>query len=330
MNPAHASSLPLPISPLALGTWALAGDKVWGPQSEADSIATIHTALDAGVTLIDTAPAYGEGVSEQIVGKALRGGRDRALIATKISDPDLTPARIVASCEASLRRLQTDCIDLLQIHWLINVDQLDDAVAAMEGLRQAGKVRALGVCNFGVKSLARLRATGSGWITNQLAYNLLWRAIEFEIASASRRDGLGILCYSPLHQGLLTGRFRHPDDVPAGRSRTRHFSANRPQSRHGGVGCEELTFATIDRIRTIAARLGQPMADVALAWLLHRPGVTSVIFGARSPQQVRANVSANRLHLDMATLDELDHATDTLKASFGAEADLWAAESRIH
>ena len=329
MIPLHPPALPFPLSPLALGTWALAGDKFWGAQAESDSIATILAALDAGVTLIDTAPAYGNGLSEQIVGKALRDRRDRALIATKISEADMTPEKTVASCEASLRRLQTDCIDLLQIHWLGTGERLEDVIAAMEKLRAAGKVRTLGVCNFGPQSLARLRAAGHGWITNQLSYNLIWRAIEFEITPACQRDGLGILCYSPLHQGLLTGRFRTPDDVPAGRTRTRHFRADRPMSRHGGAGCEELTFATIDRIRTVADRLGQPMADVALAWLLHRPGVSSVIFGARTPQQIHTNVAAGRLHLDAATMDELNRSTEELKATFGANADLWAGESRI-
>jgi aryl-alcohol dehydrogenase-like predicted oxidoreductase len=329
MKPLHPTALPLPISPLALGTWALAGDKFWGPQAEADSIATIHAALDAGVTLIDTAPAYGDGLSEQVVGKALRDHRDRALIATKISEADMTPEKAVASCEASLRRLQTDCVDLLQIHWLGTGEHLEDVIATMEKLRDAGKVRTLGVCNFGPQSLGRLRASGHGWITNQLAYNLIWRAIEFEIVGACQRDGLGILCYSPLHQGLLTGRFRTANDVPAGRTRTRHFRADRPMSRHGGAGCEELTFATIDRIRTLASRLGQPMADVALAWLLHRPGVSSVIFGARTPQQIHANVAAGRLQLDAATMAELGRCTDELKTVLGPSADMWAGESRI-
>lgn len=329
MNPLHPAALPRPISPLALGTWALAGDKFWGAQAETDSIATIHAALDAGVTLIDTAPAYGDGLSEQVVGKALRDRRDRALIATKISEADMTPEKTLISCEASLRRLQTDCIDLLQIHWLGTGEQLEGVIAAMEKLRAAGKVRALGVCNFGPRSLDRLRAAGTGWITNQLPYNLIWRAIEFEIVGASQRDGLGILCYSPLQQGLLTGRFRTPEEVPVGRHRTRHFRADRPMSRHGGAGCEALTFATLDRIRAVAARLGQPMADVALAWLLHRPGVSSVIFGARTPQQVAENVAASRLRLDAATLEELNRSTDELKTTFGASADLWAGESRI-
>ena len=329
MTPSYPSSLPLPISSLALGTWALAGDKFWGAQAEQDSIATIHAALDAGITLIDTAPLYGDGISEDVVGKALLGRRDRALVATKISEADMTPEKAVAGCEASLRRLKMDCVDLLQIHWLGHGEQLDDVIAVMETLRAAGKTRALGVCNFGPKSLARLHAAGTGWITNQLAYNLIWRAIEFEIVGACQREQLGVLCYSPLLQGLLSGRFRTANDVPVGRTRTRHFRADRPMSRHGGPGCEALTFATLDRIRVIAADLGQPMADVALAWLLHRPGVSSVIFGARTPKQIEENITASRLKLDATTIEALNRATDELKATLGPAADLWAPESRI-
>lgn len=329
MNPAQKNSLPFPISPLALGTWAFAGDKFWGAQAERDSIATIHAALDAGITLIDTAPLYGDGISEEVVGKALLGRRDRALVATKISEADMTPEKAVAGCEASLRRLKMDCVDLLQIHWLGHGKQLEDVIAVMETLRAAGKTRALGVCNFGPKSLARLHAVGTGWITNQLAYNLIWRAIEFEIVGACQSEGLGILCYSPLLQGLLSGRFRTVDDLPAGRTRTRHFRADRPMSRHGGPGCEALSFATLDRIREISAAIGAPMADVALAWLLHRPGVSSVIFGARTPQQLADNTSALRLKLDAATLAALDAATTELKNILGPGADLWAPESRI-
>lgn len=323
------TALPLPVSSLALGTWALAGDKFWGPQEDADSIATIHAALDHGVTLIDTAPAYGDGRSEEIVGRALRDRRDRALIATKVSEADMTPERAIAGCEASLRRLQVDGIDLLQIHWLGSGEQLEDVIAAMEKLRDAGKVRALGVCNFGPQSLARLRAAGSGWITNQLAYNLLWRAVEFEITDLCERDGLGILCYSPLAQGLLTGRWQSADEVPEGRTRTRHFRGDRPMSRHGGPGCEDLTFSTIDRLRAIAASVGQPLADVALAWLIHRRAVQSVIFGARNVAQIRENVAASQLRLPATALAELDAATSDLKKALGPNADMWAPVSRI-
>ncbi len=317
------------LSPLALGTWAFAGGKFWGAQEEKDSIATLHAALDAGVTLIDTAPAYGDGLSEEIVGRALADRRDRAVIATKIGEADLTPEKTVASCEASLRRLKTDRIDLLQIHWLGHGERLEEVIATMESLRSSGKVRALGVSNFGPKSLARVRAAGSGWITHQLAYSLLWRAIEFEIVDASIETGMSVLCYSPLMQGLLSGRFASAADVPDARTRTRHFRGDRAMSRHGGEGCEGLTFDTIDRIRRIASDLGQPMADVALAWLLRRRGVASVIFGARTPQQIAENAAAGRLCLSEADLRRLDEATEPLKDALGPNADMWAATSRI-
>jgi len=322
-----AHSLPLPR--LALGAWAMAGGPLWGPQDETDSIATIHAALDAGVTLIDTAPGYGAGLSEEIVGRGLTGHRDRALIATKVGAGDLTPGGVIASCEASLRRLRTDRIDLLQIHWFREGAALEEVVAAMERLRSSGKVRALGVSNFGPETLDRLGAAASGWITNQLAYNLLWRAIEFEIMAACRRSNLGVLCYSPLQQGLLTGRFDRADDVPEGRNRTRHFRDDRQSPGHGESGHESLTFATIARLRAIADGVGQPLAKVALAWLLHQPGVTSVIFGARTPEQVAANVAAAQLSLSPDTLAALGHATDDLKHALGPNADLWEGVTRI-
>lgn len=322
-------SLPLPVSRLALGTWAMAGGPLWGPQDEADSIATIQAALDAGITLIDTAPGYGGGRSEEITGRALRGRRDRALLATKVGGSDLGYDSAIASCEASLRRLDTDCLDLLQIHWCPPGSPLEDTIAAFEKLRADGKVRALGVSNCGPQTLGRLRATGTGWVTNQLAYNLLWRAIEFAIVEACADAGLGILCYSPLAQGLLTGRFRDASAVPAGRNRTRHFAPNHELSRHGDAGHEALTFATIAKVRAVADALGEPMGDVALAWLLHQRGVSSVIFGARNPAQVAANLRSAELRLDEGTLAALDAATADLKAALGPNADMWNAETRI-
>jgi len=324
------NELPHPISPLSLGAWAFAGGALWGDQDEVLSIATIHAALDAGITLIDTAPGYGNGLSEEIVGRGLRGHRDRTLIATKISGKNMASKEsVTAACEDSLRRLQTDRIDLFQIHWLGAEDQLDEIVAAMESLRDAGKVLALGVCNFGPQSLAGLSTISTGWITNQLCYNLLWRAVEFAITEASEKNDMGILCYSPLQQGLLTGRFTHAREVPVGRNRTRHFNNKRKMAQHNEDGQEELTFATIDRIRSIAEDLGQPMADVALAWLLHQRGVRTVIFGARSPEQVAANMRAASLKLDASILGALNQATDGLKQALGPNADLWAAKSRI-
>ena len=328
MNP-RLADLPFPISKFSLGAWAFAGGAMWGNQDEKNSIATVHAAMDAGVTMIDTAPGYGHGVSEEIVGRAIKGRRDQVLIANKVSAVPLNYETTIECCETGLKRLQTDHVDLLQIHWRRDDTVIDEVVAAMEKLRDDGKVLALGVCNFGPKSLNDLFEHGTGWITNQLAYNLLWRANEFAITDACASHDMGILCYSPIQQGLLTGRFATVDEVPESRRRTRHFSSDSELSRHGDAGNEALTFATLDRIRTIAADLGESMADLSLAWLLHQRGVSSVIFGARTPEQVAANMKAENLKLDTATLTALDEATSELKAALGSNADLWNSETRI-
>lgn len=328
MNP-RLADLPLPISKFSLGAWAFAGGAMWGEQDEKNSIATIHAAMDAGVTMIDTAPGYGNGVSEEIVGRAIKGRRDQVLIANKVSAAPLNYETTIECCEKGLQRLQTDHVDLLQIHWRRKDTALDETVAAMEKLRDDGKVLALGVCNFGPKSLNDLYERGTGWITNQLCYNLLWRAIEFEITEASTAHDMGILCYSPIQQGLLTGRFRNIEEIPESRRRTRHFSSDSDMSRHGDTGHETLTFATIERIRKIADDLGETMADLSLAWLLHQRGVSSVIFGARTPEQVAANMQAGKLQLAEATLTALDEATSELKTALGPNADMWSADTRI-
>mgnify|MGYP003634744416 CR=1 FL=1 len=328
MNP-RLADLPLPLSKFSLGAWAFAGGAMWGEQDEKNSLATIHAAMDAGVTMIDTAPGYGGGLSEEIVGRGIKGRRDQVLIANKVSAQPLNYETTISCCEEGLKRLQTDHVDLLQIHWRRDDTALDEVAAAMEKLRDDGKALTLGVCNFGPKSLSDLFQNADGWITNQLAYNLLWRANEFAITDACVSYDMGILCYSPIQQGLLTGRFANASEVPESRRRTRHFDSDSEQSRHGESGNEALTFATIDRIRKIADDLGESMADLSLAWLLHQRGVSSVIFGARSPEQVAANMKAEKLKLDEATLTALDKATYELKAALGPNADLWNAETRI-
>jgi aryl-alcohol dehydrogenase-like predicted oxidoreductase len=199
---------------------------------------------------------------------------------------------------------------------------------ALEKLRGQGKVRAIGVCNCGVQDLSHLLTIG--WAeTNQLPYSLLWRAIEYQIRQQCVDEGVGILCYSPLAQGLLTGKFSSPDEVPEGRARTRHFSKDRPQTRHGEAGCEPEVFTAIEQIRHICDEIGQPMATVALAWLLHQPGVTSVIAGARRPDQIRQTAQAADLELSPETIAALAEATEGVKQKMGPNLDLWQSESRL-
>jgi len=321
----------LAVSVIAMGCWALAGDATWGPQAEAESIATVHAALDEGLNFFDTAEGYGAGDSEAVLGRALAGRRHEAVIATKVSRANLSALEVQQACEHSLRRLKSDYIDLYQIHWPSRTVPLAETMEALARLREQGKVRAIGVCNFGVRDLSELLETG--WVeTNQLPYSLLWRAIEYEIQQKCVDEGIGILCYSTLAQGLLTGKFSLPDEVPEGRARTRLYATDRPQARHGEPGCEEEVFAAIEQIRRICDEVGagpQPMAAVALAWLLHQPGVTAVIAGARKPQQIRQTAQAASLALSPEILARLSAATETVKRLIGPNADMWQSTSRM-
>lgn len=320
----------LSVSAVAMGCWALAGDATWGPQTEADSIATIHAALDAGVTLFDTAEGYGAGDSESLLGRALAAGgrRHRAVIATKVGRSNLSASQVQQACEDSLRRLQTDYIDLYQIHWPSRSVPLHETVGTLERLREQGKMRAFGVCNFGVQDLSDLLTIGQ-IETNQLPYSLLWRAIEYEIQAKCVAENIGILCYSSLAQGLLTGKFASADEVPEGRARTRLFAGHRPQARHGEPGCEAEAFAAIEHIRRMCGTLHQPMARVAVAWLLRQPGVTAVIAGARRPDQIQETAQAAAITLTPETVDELSTATAKLKDVIGSNPDMWQSTSRF-
>ena len=317
------------VSVVAMGCWAIVGDSTWGPQDEAASVATIQAALDAGVNFFDTAEAYGDGYSESLLGRALAGRRHEAVIATKVSPSYLSRDEIRQHCERSLQQLGTDYVDLYQIHWPSRTVPLAETMEALDTLRQQGKVRAIGVSNFGLQDLSDLLAVGR-CETNQLPYSLLSRAIEYAIQQKCIDAGIGILCYSPLAQGLLTGKFSSPDEVPEGRARTRHFSSERPQTRHGEPGCEAETFAALEEIRRISASVHEPMAAVALGWLLHQPGVTSVIAGARHPEQIRQAAHAADLQLSLETIAGLTIASDEVKQMLGPNPDLWqsAAESR--
>lgn len=319
------------VSAVALGCWAFGGDGPWGPQDDEDSIGTVSAALDAGINFFDTAEGYGpEGRSESVLGKALAGRRQKAIIATKAGPWNLAGSKVPVACENSLRRLQTDYIDLYQIHWPNHSIPIEETVEALEKLRQQGKIRAIGVSNFGVRDLAGYLAHGR-CETNQMSYSMIWRALEYEILPFCREQGVGIICWGPLSEGMLTGKYRTADEVPTGRRATRYFSKDRPETSHGEEGSEKLTFATIDRIRRISNRIGQPMSAVALAWLLHQPGVTAVLAGGRRPEQILQNARAGDLMLSPESLAELTNATEELKQALGANQDMYltAGQSRI-
>jgi len=318
----------LEVSAVCVGLWAIVGDETWGPQDESEAIAAIQAALDAGINFFDTAEGYGSGRSEELLRQALAGRRDEAVIATKVSRAHLSPEQVRRACEGSLRRLGTEYIDLYIVHWPSRTVPVEETWRAMEKLKEQGKVRVLGVSNFARGDLTELLEHCRPE-ADQLPYSLLWRAIEHEVVPLCVANDVSVTCYSPLAQGLLTGKFATPDDVPPGRARTRLFSSNRPQARHGEPGAEAETFTAIERISSIAEELGKPMAQVSLAWLLAQPGVTSVIAGARSPRQVRENAAAGDLKLSGDVVRRLSQTTDELKGIFGTNPDMWESESRM-
>jgi len=313
----------LEVSVLGLGCWPLGGGPGWGDQDESVSIATIHAALDHGINFLDTAEGYNSGRSEEVVGKAMVDRRDKALITTKVSPSNAEPATLRAHCEASLKRLQTDYIDLYQVHWPITDYSIEDAFATLRDLQDEGKIRAIGVSNHGVEQLGEVLATGTSIASNQMCYSLLTRAIENGVMPLCQESNISIIAYMALMQGLLAGIYKSPDEVPPFRTRTRHFSGKRPGSRHGEEGAEVETFVALAGIRRIAKDLGLPMAQVALAWVASRPGVGCVLVGSRKPEQLARNIAAASIELPPEALKELDAVTNTLRIKLGTNPDVF-------
>lgn len=329
MRYATLGNTDIKVSRMALGCWPFAGGKVWGPQDDNDSIAAVHASLDSGVNFFDTAEGYSDDSnSEEVLGKALNGKRSEAVIATKIGNAYLHPSTVAETCEGSLNRLETDYIDLYQIHWPNHDVPIEDTMSELLKLQDSGKVRALGVCNFGVRDLTDILACGA-IVTNQLPYNLIWRALEFAIKPECVANNVGIICYSPLQQGLLTGRYSTADDVPPGLSRTRHFNKDREQAIHGEEGCEDETFQTIASVLKIADEVGEHPAKVSLAWLLAQEGVTSLLVGARNPDEVALNIPTFDYDLPQEAINTLSDATEELKQTLGESADFWRSPSRM-
>ena len=317
------------VSVMALGCWPFAGGVVWGEQDEGESIATVHAALDAGINFFDTAEGYEEGHSERVLGRGLAGQRQQAVIASKVSPNHLTPEGIAAACEQSLENLQTDYIDLYQIHWPNHDIPIETSWRALEDLLAAGKVRALGVANFASDDLADLVAVGRP-AADQLPYSLLWRAIEFEVLARCRERDIGLICYAPLAQGLLTGRYAAADEVPgragadavvcgqsaAGQTRRAWLRRGRVSRHRGDSRCQRTgRRAAGERGVGVGAQAGR--------------GVTSLLVGARNPDELARNLPALALDLDAATMAELERLTEPVKEALGRNLDMWFAESRM-
>ena len=316
------------VSVMALGCWPFAGGAYWGTQDENDSIATVHAALDAGINFFDTAEGYENGESERVLGRGLAKRRGEAVVATKVSGKNLRPADVITACERSLANLGMDHVDLYQIHWPNRDVPLADSVGALTRLKEQGKIRAIGVSNFAVGDLTDMLAL-SECVTDQLPFSLLWRVIEREVQPLCVKNDVGIICYSPLAQGLLTGRYKSGAEVPDGLAQSRWYAGNRPTSNHKEPGVEKEVFAALDILRSLADEAGMAMATMALAWVKAQPGVTSFLVGARNPDELGWNIPAIEAKLSADVIGRLNAATDAVKQKLGTNPDMWLSPGRM-
>jgi aryl-alcohol dehydrogenase-like predicted oxidoreductase len=294
------------LSVIGFGAWEAGGD-AWGPnRSESEVIDAIGAGLDAGMNWVDTAEVYGDGVSEMLVGKALAGRHDGIFLATKVAPaPEGTgfrPEQVRAACDASLGRLGVDVIDLYQLHWPDRSGvPVEDTWGAVGGLVDAGKVRWVGVSNFDRTLIERCSAIRH--IDSLQQEFSLVRPDDRELIRWCGEAGIGVLSYSPLGAGLLTGAFDRED--------AQRIDDWRASDGLTSVGHLDRVFALVDGMRPVAERLGVSLPQLALAWNWQQPGVTSAIAGSRDAEHTRSNAAAGELEeLDGGTLAELDALID--------------------
>ncbi|MFP4500711.1 MAG: aldo/keto reductase [Candidatus Hydrogenedentota bacterium] len=310
---------------VCFGAWAIGG-WMWGGTDDRDAINAIHAGIDNGITCIDTAPAYGMGHSEQVVGEAIQDKRDQVVIATKCglrwdldegqplmptTAPDgkevtihrnLRPHSIRHECEESLRRLKVDEIDLYQCHWPDPTTPVDDTMEGLLALQQEGKIRAIGVSNFTPELMDQCLANGR-IESDQPKYNALERDIEQDVLPYCREHGLSILAYSPIAQGLLTGKVTMDRTFP--KDDVRHHSPlYQPENRRK-------VLAMLADVQPIADAHDATLAQVFIAWTIAQPGITAAIVGARNPQQAIENAQAGAIRL---TNDQMKAIRDALEA----------------
>ncbi|MEO9894723.1 aldo/keto reductase [Aurantibacter sp.] len=295
----------LKVSSIAIGTWAM-GNDFWGNVDDKESIKAIHASLDAGINFIDTAPVYGAGHAEEVVAKAIKDRRDKVIVATKAGvirtkteyRRDLSPKHLQKDMEESLRRLNTDCIDLYYIHWPDTTTPLEDSINTLLKFKEQGKFRYLAVSNFSVELMEQAQQM-TDIVCLQPNYSILNRKIEKDIIPYCEHNNLGVISYGTLAGGLLTGKFRELPEFEEGDNRGRFYDYYREDIWPNVQGL----LVCLDKI---AKKHDCTVAQTAIAWTAQQKGITSVLVGAKNERQALANAEAAKVQLSDSDCLQID------------------------
>lgn len=324
----------LDVSRVCLGCWQFNADKTsinWEAQPVEQSCAIVDKCLEIGVNFFDTAEGYAG--SEEVLGKALKGRRDQAVVASKFgfregpSTPPYSAQQIDEAITRSLRKLEMNQIDLLQVHFPSFVADFEESMKELDRQIALGRIRHYGVSNYGPKNIQAFADAGAKIASNQMGYNLLWRSAEFDVIPECKKRNISILAYSPLQQGLLAGKFMSADDVPEGRKRGKLFSQEScEKARHGQPGAEKEVFEALPKLQAICKNANVSMAQASLAWVLQQDNCPVVIVGARTPEQMVENSKV--ITLPQSVVQEMSDVTDLVKQRIGPALDQWVHPDR--
>jgi aryl-alcohol dehydrogenase-like predicted oxidoreductase len=343
MNKVKLGKSGIEVSTMTVGCWSFGGGEYWGEQSQEDVDNVVNTALDLGINTFDTAEMYNNGASEISLGKALKRRRDEAVVISKIGPANAGHVR--KHCIESLERLGMDYLDVYMLHWPLNktsvtvfnsgkdieaTPTIEEVYEELDTLKKEGLIRSLGVSNFGRTQMEEVLRTGIRIDVNEIAYNIVSRAIEAEIAPCCLANNISIIGAMGLQQGLLAGVYKTPDDVPLNQAHSRHFANDRGggASRHGEAGAEKEIFAVIDQLQKIADELHVHIAQLSIAWILKKPFMASTLVGSRNVEELKINLEASALEIPDETEALIDSISQPVWDLLGNSPDYYENRSK--
>jgi aryl-alcohol dehydrogenase-like predicted oxidoreductase len=339
----------LSLSRLGIGCWPFGGGAYWGDQDQKDVDGVVHTAIEQGLNVFDTARMYNDGASETSLGKALKGYRDKAFVISKVNPAKAYRKTLREECEASLKCLGMDCLDMYMLHWPItplgikhftkdeaviaNPPATAEAFETLAALKKEGKIKYIGISNFGIKQMTEAVSVCPGIAVNEMPYNIISRAIETEIMPFCDAHNIAIISAMTLQQGVLTGLYNAASEVPAHQAHSRHFSmeTGKGTSRHNEAGAEAEVFETVALLKKLAPELGISVAQLSIAWVLANPNIGSALVGSRTINELLENIKVLDIKLPAEIKAQIDAVSLKVLQKLGSSPDYYenSKESRI-